>query len=347
MFNLQTLVRANILSLKGYSSARHEYTGQEGVFLDANENPFGTLNRYPDPYQAVLKNKIAELKQADARQIFLGNGSDEIIDLVYRIFCEPGKSQALTFTPTYGMYEVSACINQVELLTIELDRHFQIDKKAVAALLNNENLRVIFICSPNNPTGNNLHGIQFLLENFNGIVVVDEAYADFSAQPSWINFMKDHENLIVLQTFSKAWGMAGVRVGMAFAQANIIQLFNKVKPPYNISSLNQQAVMRALENVDGYATRLSKILEERTRLINALSACSFIQNVYPTEANFVLIKLKDADGCYEYLTKEKIIVRNRNAVISGCLRITIGTKQQNNKLIKAIKKYEEEKGIIY
>jgi histidinol-phosphate aminotransferase len=347
MFNLEKIVRKNILELKNYSSARDNYNGKEGVFLDANENPSGRLNRYPDTHQSLLKEKISLLKNIQSQNIFLGNGSNEIIDLVYRIFCEPGKSAALTFTPTYGIYETAAAINNVELISVPLGNSFQPDKAALSQALTNNLLKLIFICSPNNPTGNCIDDITFLAEHFDGIVVVDEAYIDFSANPSWIKKIHKYPNLIVLQTFSKAWGLAAARVGMAFAHKDIIKLLNKVKPPYNISTLNQKAVLTALSDTNAFHRRVNSILTERGRLLKKLKRFSFIKEVYPSEANFVLIKVDDANGCYNYLVNQKIIVRNRNSIINGCLRLTVGTRIENGILLRAFQNYANEKSTIY
>jgi len=269
--NIQSLVRKNILNLKPYSSARDEFSGAEGTFLDANENPFVTLNRYPDPYQKQLKSEISKLKNINVENIFLGNGSDEVIDLLFRIFTNPGKDEALTFTPTYGMYEVAANINDAELLQIPLDDDFQIsvDEK-LKNTLQNENLKLVFICSPNNPTGNLIqkNAVDFILENFGGIVIIDEAYIDFAIQESWISQLEKYPNLVVMQTFSKYWGLAGLRVGMAFSNPEIIQLLNKVKPPYNISILNQEAVLKTLENASEIQKQSVFILSERENLIS-------------------------------------------------------------------------------
>lgn len=347
MFNPEKLIRKNILALKSYSSARDEYKGKEGIFLDANENPFGELNRYPDPYQLELKNKIGLLKGADHRNIFIGNGSDEAIDLIYRIFCEPGKSAALIFTPTYGMYEVSAAVNDVELLTVPLNDQFQINRQAVSEVLFNKAIRVIFVCSPNNPTGNCINDIAFLCEQFKGIIVVDEAYADFTDKPSWILSIQNYPNLIVLQTLSKAYGLAAARIGLAFAHEYVIEIFNKVKAPYNISALNQQAALLALADNETYEKQRRLILFEKNRLYRELEELSFVQHEYPSDANFILIKLKDATQCFDYLISKKIIVRNRSSVVEDCLRITVGTQNENDLLIQTLKKYATEKSIIY
>lgn len=339
-FNLENLVRPNILKLKPYSSARDEYKGSTGVFLDANENPFGTLNRYPDPYQKEVKEKLSALKSIPVSQIFLGNGSDEVIDLVFRIFCTPGRDKALVFTPTYGMYEVSANINDTELLQLPLNSDFQIDKESIIPFLTDENLKLIFICSPNNPTGNSIENVDFILENFNGIVFVDEAYIDFSTQKSWVEKLSQYPNLIISQTFSKARGLAAVRVGIAYSSPEIIALFNKTKPPYNVSQLNQEAALIALLDAKKYQSEIKTILAEKERLEKEFLQLSLIKKIYPSDANFILVEVNDADGIYNNLVQQKIITRNRNSVIAGCIRITIGTTEENNQLIAALKAYK-------
>ncbi|MCT3918635.1 histidinol-phosphate transaminase [Elizabethkingia anophelis] len=339
-FNLENLVRPNILKLKPYSSARDEYKGSTGVFLDANENPFGNLNRYPDPYQKEVKEKLSALKSIPVSQIFLGNGSDEVIDLVFRIFCTPGRDKALVFTPTYGMYEVSANINDTELLQLPLNSDFQIDKESILPFLKDENLKLIFICSPNNPTGNSIENVDFILENFNGIVFVDEAYIDFSTQKSWTEKLSQYPNLIISQTFSKARGLAAVRVGIAYSSPEIIALFNKTKPPYNVSQLNQEAALIALLDAKKYQSEIKTILAEKERLEKEFLQLSLIKKIYPSDANFILVEVNDADGIYNNLVQQKIITRNRNSVIAGCIRITIGTTEENNQLIAALKAYK-------
>ncbi|MCT3639898.1 histidinol-phosphate transaminase [Elizabethkingia anophelis] len=339
-FNLENLVRPNILKLKPYSSARDEYKGSTGVFLDANENPFGSLNRYPDPYQKEVKEKLSALKSIPVSQIFLGNGSDEVIDLVFRIFCTPGRDKALVFTPTYGMYEVSANINDTELLQLPLNSDFQIDKESILPFLKDENLKLIFICSPNNPTGNSIENVDFILEKFNGIVFVDEAYIDFSTQKSWAEKLSQYPNLIISQTFSKARGLAAVRVGIAYSSPEIIALFNKTKPPYNVSQLNQEAALIALLDDKRYQSEIKTILGEKERLEKELLQLSVIKKIYPSDANFILVEVNDADGIYNNLVQQKIITRNRNSVIAGCIRITIGTTEENNQLIAALKAYK-------
>ncbi len=340
MFELEKQIRPNIRSLMPYASARDEFSGKEGIFLDANENPYGTVNRYPDPYQKELKAKIAELKKINQKNIFLGNGSDEVIDLCFRVFCEPGKSKALSFTPTYGMYAVSAAINDVKMIELPLNSRFQIEQNDLIPHLIDPELKIIFICSPNNPTGNliNKEKIEFVLNEFNGIVIIDEAYIDFAELESWINKLAKYPNLIITQTFSKAWGMAGVRVGMAFADTEIISYFNKVKPPYNISTLNQQEVFKRLASQDEVKNNLEKIISQKKQLIQELSTINGVQKIYPSDANFILIKVKNANRVYQQLIEKQIIIRNRNSLIQGCLRITVGKASENKKMITELKK---------
>lgn len=336
--DIKNLVRKNILSLKPYSSARDEFEGENGIFLDANENPFGELNRYPDPYQLKIKQKLSELNQIPSENIFLGNGSDEVIDLAFRIFCEPKKDKVLTFSPTYGMYEVSANINDVELINLELNDNFQIDLESLKPYFKDENLKIIFICSPNNPTGNSIKNIKYILENFNGIVFIDEAYIDFSPEESFRNQIKNYPNLIVSQTFSKAWGMASVRVGIAYASEEIIKFYNKVKPPYNISQLNQAAILNTLndENINQVSENIKIILEEKKSLIQNLKKLNLVKTIFPSDANFVLIEVDNADSVYQELVNQNVIIRNRNSVIKNCLRITVGSPDENKKLIETL-----------
>ena len=336
--DIKNLVRKNILNLKPYSSARDEFEGENGIFLDANENPFGELNRYPDPYQLKIKQKLSELNQISTENIFLGNGSDEVIDLAFRIFCEPKKDKVLTFSPTYGMYEVSANINDVELINLELNKDFQIDLENLKPYFEDENLKIIFICSPNNPTGNSIKNIKYILENFNGIVFIDEAYIDFSPEESFRNQIKNYPNLIVSQTFSKAWGMASVRVGIAYASEEIIKFYNKVKPPYNISQLNQDAILNTLndEKINQVSENIKIILEEKKSLIQNLEKLDLVKKIFPSDANFILIEVDNANSVYQELVKKKVIIRNRNSVIKNCLRITVGSPEENQKLIETL-----------
>lgn len=336
MIELKKLVRKNILNLKPYSSARDEFSGNEGIFLDANENPFGEKNRYPDPHQNELKQAISSQQNMAVENIFLGNGSDEIIDLLFRIFCRPGVDKALTFTPTYGMYEVSANINDTDFLKVPLSENYQIDFNALNAYYSDERLKLIFVCSPNNPTGNIIHGIENILEKFAGVLVVDEAYIHFSNSESWAKKIEQYNNLVVLQTFSKARGLAAARIGIAFASKEIIHLLNKVKPPYNISTLNQQAALKSLRDNNQYETELSEIINQKLLLEQALKKIKCITKVYPSDTNFLLVETVNANAVYEYLIQKKIIVRNRNAVIHNCLRITVGTAHENQALLNAL-----------
>ncbi len=336
--DINKLVRKNILSLKPYSSARDEFSGKDGVFLDANENPFGELNRYPDPHQKELKKKLSGIKTIPVDNIFVGNGSDEVIDLTFRIFCNPAKDKALIFTPTYGMYEVSAEINEVELIKVPLKASFQIDFDALENYLDDENLKLIFICSPNNPTGNNLENIEKVLQKFKGIVIVDEAYIDFSNSGSFLAKIDQYPNLIVMQTFSKAWGLAAARVGMAYSNDLIISLFNKIKPPYNVSEPNQKAALKALGDITGFEKRKAIILEQRTWLENQLSGLAVVIKIYPSDANFLLVEMTDANKIYDDLVNQKVITRNRHSVVQNCIRITVGSPEENGLLVKALEK---------
>ena len=340
---IANLVRPNIRKLVPYSSARSEFKGKAEVFLDANENPFETgLNRYPDPLQWKLKAAISQLKGVPAEQIFLGNGSDEAIDLVVRIFCEPRQDHILILPPTYGMYQVSADIADVGIRSVSLTPDFQPNVEAILSAAD-EHSKILFICSPNNPTGNDveLERIRSLCAQFKGVVVVDEAYIDFSNQTSCTSLLSEFPNLIVLQTFSKAWGMAGIRLGMAFASTEIIQLFNKVKPPYNINQLTQQIALETLEtSQDDYRQLLSTLLSERERLIKGFGELNFVEKIFPSDANFILVKMDDPNGTYQYLVEEGIIVRNRNSVhlCAGSLRITVGRPEENDALLTALNK---------
>jgi histidinol-phosphate aminotransferase len=336
MFNLEKLVRKNILALQPYSSARDEYKGKEAIFLDANENPFGELNRYPDPKQLELKKKLSEIKNIGRENIFVGNGSDEVIDLAYRIFCEPGKDRALTFTPTYGMYDVSAGINNVELIKVPLTNNFQIIFEETKKYLKDENLKLIFICSPNNPTGNNIDCIEKIIENFNGIVFIDEAYIDFSEGESFIKKIEQYPNIIISQTFSKAWGLAAARVGTAYASEAIINLYNKVKPPYNISKLNQDEALKTLLTTDKFEKNKKIILQERKKLVENLSSLPIVKKIYPSDANFILVEVEDANNLYDKLVNAKVITRNRNSIVKNCLRITVGSEEENEKLLSIL-----------
>ncbi|MDG2331546.1 MAG: histidinol-phosphate transaminase [Flavobacteriales bacterium] len=339
MFELNKITRNNIEKLKAYSSARDEFTGASGVFLDANENPYGKLNRYPDPYQKELKSEINKCTGIDPNNIFIGNGSDEIIDLLFRVFCNPSIDKALTFAPTYGMYDVSAGINDIELIKVPLNDEFDIDFNSVQGFLSDPQLKLILICSPNNPTGNcpSFTAIESIIENFGGVVLIDEAYINFSTKKSFADLIDKYPNLIVSQTMSKAWGLAAARIGMAFGNSSIIDLFNKVKPPYNISGLNQNAAIESLKKQDEFLANKEQILQNKAKLNKELNNLDCITKVYPSDTNFFLIECLDAEKIYNALINKKIIIRNRNNVIKNCIRITVGTADENQLLIEELK----------
>jgi histidinol-phosphate aminotransferase len=349
-FDFNSLLRPHIAKLQPYTSARDEYTGKEGVFLDANENPFGSIteqdfNRYPDPYQSALKAEISKIKAVRPTQIFLGNGSDEAIDLLYRAFCNPGKDNVILLPPTYGMYEVSANINDVEIRKVSLTEDFQLQPERILQAVD-VNSKILFICSPNNPSANkvNREDILFLLKNFHGLVVVDEAYIDFSDEPSFITVLDRYPNLLVMQTFSKAWGLAALRLGMAFAREDIIRILNKIKPPYNISGLTQDTVLAAINDKAKVDKMIQEILAEREFLKSELENFDFVNKIYPSHANFLLVKLPNANQVYDDLIEEKVIVRNRAKVLlcEDCLRITVGTREENELLLKALRKIHDK-----
>ncbi len=339
--DLDKLIRPNILALKPYSCARDEFKGEASVYLDANENPMNApYNRYPDPMQWELKDKIAAKKGLKAEQIMLGNGSDEPIDLAFRIFCEPKVDNVLAFDPTYGMYQVSADINNVEYRKVLLNEDYSLDADRLLASADS-NSKIIFLCSPNNPTGNLMNRAEMLkvLNGFGGIVIIDEAYIDFSSEKSWIEELNNYPNLIVLQTFSKAWGLAAVRCGMAFASEEIISYFNKVKYPYNLNKLTQDFVSDELDKEEEKEQWVKLLLEQRPILQKELQALSLVEKIYPSDANFLLVKVPDANAVYQYLVDKGVIVRNRNTVslCLGCLRITVGTEEENEALIQVLK----------
>ena len=342
--DLKQLVRPNILKLAPYSSARNEYSGHRAhVFLDANENPYNKpYNRYPDPLQKTLKEEISKVKGVKPENIFLGNGSDEAIDLCYRVFCEPGLDNVVAIEPTYGMYKVCADINNVAYRAIKLNEHFElIPEKILAAC--DSHTKLVWLCSPNNPTGNLLshNGIRKILKDFEGIVIVDEAYSDFSLSPTFREELENWANLIVLNTFSKAWGCAALRLGMAYAQPAIIDLFNKVKYPYNINLLTQEKAMDALKHRYDVNDWVKLLLQERANTMNAVQQLPFCKEVYPSDANFFLARMTDATAIYNYLINKGIVVRNRTNVqlCDNCLRITLGSKSENTELIAALRKY--------
>lgn len=344
--NLDKLVRPNICKLTPYSSARNEFTGSASIFLDANENPYNEpFNRYPDPLQREVKKRLAAIKGVKPENIFLGVGSDEGIDLAYRIFCRPGIDNVVAIAPSYGMYEVCADINDIEYRRVSLDDNFNFDPDTLLAATD-ENTKLLWICSPNNPTGN-AYSIEMILKTaqaFSGIVMVDEAYIDFSSKGSMIAYLDQCPNVIVLQTFSKAWGRAGLRLGVAYASPEIIDYYNKVKYPYNINAITQEKAIEALENVAKVKAWVDELLDNRSLLAEALEKMSCVKHIYPSDANFLLIRVDDPDCLYNFLCKQGIIVRNRNRVekCAGCLRITIGTKNENAQLINAINDYDRK-----
>src|SRR5688572_6042479 len=366
-FNLDNLVRDNIKKMTAYSSARHEFSGNASIFLDANENSFGSpinlsspslrakrskgdgtgvrFNRYPDPLQAELKEKLSKIKGVPPPNIFLGNGSDEAIDLLYRIFCEPGRDNVILFPPTYGMYEVCADINDIRIKKVNLTREYQLNIDGIEQAID-AYTKLIFICSPNNPTGNSIqrNDIEIILNNFKGIVVIDEAYINFAKQKTFIPELTEYPNLVVMQTLSKAWGLAGLRLGMAFASRTIIELTNKVKYPYNINTATQLLALEALENIDWVNEHITTIVLEREKLKNGLMSFPGTETVYPSDTNFLLVKMKGARNIYETLCKQGIIVRDRSHVIlcDDSLRITVGTPQENEQLLKALSIFKPE-----
>ena len=345
--DINDLVRENIRNLKPYSTARDEFKGQASVFLDANENSYGSplpanYNRYPDPLQLDLKDAISKIKGVPIENTFLGNGSDEAIDLLFRAFCNPGKDNVIVLPPTYGMYEVSANINDVEIRKVSLLSNFQLDMEKIAETID-KNTKIIFICSPNNPTGNSINreDIETILTNFKGIVVVDEAYINYARQKTFIQELTEYANLVVLQTFSKAWGLAALRLGMAFSSRKVIDVLNKIKPPYNINQATQDLAFEALKNIAQVNDWIKESVAERDRLSKALNEINIVKKVYPSDANFILTEVTDAPKIYDTLVEQGIIVRDRSKVTlcEGCLRITVGTKEENDKLLNVLEKF--------
>ena len=346
--DINNLQRENIKNLRPYSTARDEYKGQAQVFLDANENSFGSpldqnYNRYPDPLQLDLKDAISKIKGVPIENTFLGNGSDEAIDLLFRAFCEPGRDNVIILPPTYGMYEVSANINNVEVRKVNLLPNYQLDLEGIAEAID-LNTKIIFICSPNNPTGNSIirTDIETVLANFEGLVVIDEAYINFSKQRTFIPELTEYGNLVILQTFSKAWGLAALRLGMAFAARTVIDILNKVKPPYNINQATQDLALKALENVEQVNEWIKITVAERDLLSKELLNLEIVKTVYPSDANFILVEVTDASGIYNYLVEQGIIIRDRSKVTlcEGCLRITIGTSTENEMLVNTLKTFQ-------
>jgi histidinol-phosphate aminotransferase len=343
--DINNLQRENIKNLRPYSTARDEYKGQASVYLDANENGYGSplahnYNRYPDPLQLDVKDAISKIKGVPIENTFLGNGSDEAIDLLFRAFCEPGIDNVIVLPPTYGMYQVSAQINNVEIRKVNLLPNFQLDLEGIAEAID-EHTKMIFICSPNNPTGNSIirTDIETILANFKGLVVIDEAYINYAKQKTFISELTEYTNLVILQTFSKAWGLAGLRLGMAFAPRPVIDILNKVKPPYNINQATQDLALEALKNVGQVNDWIKQTVEERSALSEALLELPMVKTVYPSDANFILVKVEDASKTYNALVDQGIIIRDRSkvALCEGCLRITIGTPEENNTLLQFLK----------
>jgi histidinol-phosphate aminotransferase len=343
MFDLNKIIRANIRNMMPYSSAREEFKGKEGVFLDANENPFnGPYNRYPDPLQWKVKEKLAALKGVKPTQIFFGNGSDEAIDTIIRAFCEPHQDNIVSIDPSYGMYQVCAEINAVEFRKVPLKNGFLLDLPAIKNAIDS-NTKLVMLCSPNNPTSNSFDTGEMLsiAEGYNGLLVIDEAYIDFSSQPSLINALSSYPNLVIFQTFSKAWGLAGLRMGIAYASEEIIAIYNKIKYPYNINALTQQLIFDALNETEEKDAWVKEILLQRKELTEMLKTFPFVEKIYPSDANFILVRVKEARKIFDYLIDRKIITRDRSKVTlcEGCIRITVGKESENKTLVEALKTY--------
>lgn len=336
-FNINSLVRKNILELQPYISFRDQNEFENPVFMDANESPFGEYNRYPDSTQKELKNKLAALKNVSAQQIAIGNGSDELIDLIIKIFCEPKKDSIMMMNPSFAMYKFYASINENKVVGLDLDEKFQINKDLFLSVSEQEKSKIFFLCSPNNPTGNSIQDLEFYIKNFNGIVVVDEAYIEFSEQKSCIELLEKYSNLIILQTFSKAWGMAGARIGVAYSSDRIIQLVNTVKAPYNINSLSLNTIMQLINYKNIIEENIKNTLSEISRLKNELLNVECVKRVFPTDANFFLIEFNNAEKVYQELLKNEILTSKRSPQIPDCIRINVGKKEENNKLINVLK----------
>jgi histidinol-phosphate aminotransferase len=341
--NIQNLIRPNVKTLKPYASARDEFQGaaENMIFLDANENPFQNgINRYPDPQQNTLKGVLSTIKNVPIQNMLLGNGSDEVLDLIFRVFCEPKQDNIIVLPPTYGMYEVLANTNAVDVFTVQLSENFQPQVEQILETANSFS-KLLFLCSPNNPTANSFNAskIEKLITSFSGIVIIDEAYIDFSEGRSWVNRLKEFPNLIITQTLSKAYGMAGIRLGICYASAEIISALNKIKPPYNVNELTQKKALERLSNLPSVQNEVDRILFEREKLIEHLKSINFIETVFPTDANFVLIKVDDANKRYNQLIKKGIVIRNRTnqPLCNNCLRLTVGTSIENEKLITILK----------
>ena len=335
-FNLDKMIRPHLAGLKSYQTVRDSFRNQEVIFLDANENPFGEFNRYPDGDPNDLKQKLAEINQAKSENIFLGNGSDELIDLTLRIFCEPGKDSILVMNPSFVMYEVYAKMNDVNVEKLDLNSDFQLEKDSFLKSVSESKAKVLFLCSPNNPTGNSVEDLEFYIQNFNGIVVVDEAYIEFSPKVSAVSLLEKYPNLIVLKTLSKAFGMAGLRIGIGFASPAIANLYIQCKPPYNISSESQKLALMQLNEMETISTNIKLILEEKEKLKNKLEQIKEVIKIYPSDANFFLVEFENAESVYEKLLDQNILTSLRHPNLRNCLRISVGTSEENSKLFKIL-----------
>lgn len=339
-FNINSLVRKNILELQPYISFRDHNEFENAVLLDANESPFGELSRYPDSTQKIVKQKLSEIKNISANQIAVGNGSDELIDLIIKVFCEPKKDSILMMNPSFAMYGFYASINENKVIKLDLNADFEIVKDDFIRISKDFKSKVFFLCSPNNPTGNSIKDIEFYIKNFNGIVVVDEAYIEFSGEKSCIELLEKYPNLIVLQTFSKAWGMAGARVGMAYSSKEIIRLINTVKAPYNVNSLSSNKVVELIDKQENVKQNIESILNEISWLENEFQSVNCIKNVYPTDANFFLIEFEDVEKVYEKLLEKEILTSKRSPQIPNCIRINVGNREENIQLINVLNQCE-------
>jgi histidinol-phosphate aminotransferase len=343
-FEIENIVRTSIKEMDPYASARDDFQGEATVFLDANESPFNTgLNRYPDPSQLALKQQVSKVKNVPVENIFIGNGSDEVIDLLFRAFCEPGKDRVMVLPPSYGMYGVSARINNIGLVEVPLDSEFRLNVDQIK-LKSTEMVKLMFLCSPNNPTGNSigLDQVERLLASFGGLVVLDEAYIDFSKMPSAIRLLEKYPNLVVLQTLSKSWGLAGIRVGLGFASKDVLRVLNKIKPPYNVNVLSQKIAIEALGNVEQQKSWVKAVLAQKEMMELGLGSLNFIKCVYPSDANFILFKVANADQLYAFLVQNGIVIRNRTAMYGceNCLRVSIGTMEENVNFLEKLNEYE-------
>ncbi len=340
-FNLNRMIRPHLTGIKSYQSLRSSYSKNEMIFLDANENPFGDYNRYPDSEHIQLKNKLAQINKVQSEKLFLGSGSDELIDLVMRIFCEPGEDSIMVFNPNFVMYEIYAKMNNLRVEKLKLTEDFQIDKSVFQDAVSKSQAKILFLCSPNNPTGNSIDNLEFFIENFNGIVVVDEAYIEFSPEVSAVNLLNKHPNLIVLKTLSKAYGLAGLRIGVGFSCAEITNLFNQFKPPYNISSESQRLALESLNDEDVIKSNIAMILDEKEKLRKGLKEINQVVRIYPSDANFFLVEFKDVEKVFHSLLNANILTSLRHPNLKNCLRISVGTKEDNLELLKVLSEIKE------